>query len=244
MPYFRNNVCRFVILFEGRTGSTYLIESLDSHPNVRALLEMLVGLRKDGAKAQLEWARKALTPRILGRYGAIGFKTKLRDIINPTEFAELLREMHVRIIYMQRRNRIKAVISMINSRRLKNATNDYNLYSQNDRLAPITMDLDKFDDMLLFREKLDSKLEAYVNHLKLPTMTLYYEDLWTDDCSALKSTYNFLGFPFKQTQGKCLKNTSDDLREVIINFDELRSRYIGTPYESMFDEITISKKVT
>ena len=133
---------------------------------------------------------------------------------------------------------------MINSRRLKNATNDYNLYSQNDRLAPITMDLDKFDDMLLFREKLDSKLEAYVNDLKLPTMTLYYEDLWTDDCSALKSTYNFLGLPFKQTQGKCLKNTSDDLREVIINFDELRSRYIGTPYESMFDGITISKKVT
>jgi hypothetical protein len=29
----------------------------------------------------------------------------------------------------------------------------------------------------------------------------------------------------------------NDLREAIVNFDELRARYAGTRYESMFDEV-------
>jgi hypothetical protein len=32
---------RFVILFEGRTGSSWLVESLDSHPAIRAWGEIL-----------------------------------------------------------------------------------------------------------------------------------------------------------------------------------------------------------
>ena len=34
-----------------------------------------------------------------------------------------------------------------------------------------------------------------------------------------------------------LKVTSDDLRDSVKNFDELRARYVGTPYEPMFDEV-------
>ncbi len=41
---------------------------------------------------------------------------------------------------------------------------------------------------------------------------------------------------------KCIKNTSDDLRKVIMNFDELRSHYIGTPFELMFDEVLVPTK--
>ena len=238
---FRDHVCRFVILFEGRTGSTYLIESLDSHPKVRAYGEKLVGLKKDGSKAQLEWVRKVLTPPIIGRRHAIGFKTKLRDIADPTAFAELLKEMQVRIIHLLRRNRIKAIVSTINSCRLKNVTNSYNLYKEDNRLLPSPIDINDFDWELKYREKLDSKLEIYVKNLKLPAQTLYYEDLLIDEFRTLQRTYDFLGVPFKLTKGKCIKNTRDDLREAIINFDELRSHYIGTPYENMFDEVIISR---
>ena len=40
--------------------------------------------------------------------------------------------------------------------------------------------------------------------------------------------------------GQVRKNTNDDLREAVSNFDELRSHYIGTPYEQMFDEVLVS----
>jgi hypothetical protein len=38
-------------------------------------------------------------------------------------------------------------------------------------------------------------------------------------------------------ESRTLKHTNDDLRQVILNFDELRSDYVGTPYECMFDEV-------
>jgi hypothetical protein len=34
-----------------------------------------------------------------------------------------------------------------------------------------------------------------------------------------------------------LKITSDNLREAVTNFDELRACYQGTFYENMFDEV-------
>jgi hypothetical protein len=37
-------------------------------------------------------------------------------------------------------------------------------------------------------------------------------------------------------EGKTLKHTSDDLRQVVVNLDELRARYAGTRYAPMFDE--------
>jgi hypothetical protein len=47
--------------------------------------------------------------------------------------------------------------------------------------------------------------------------------------------------PLKAT---VLKITDDNLRNAIINNDELKAMYIGTQYESMFDEIVVPDKVT
>ena len=50
-----NGLQRFTIFFQGRSGSTYLVEALDSHPRIRCEMERLVGLRKAGADGQLKW---------------------------------------------------------------------------------------------------------------------------------------------------------------------------------------------
>ena len=39
--------------------------------------------------------------------------------------------------------------------------------------------------------------------------------------------------------GKTLKHTRDDLREVVLNFDELRESVAGTTYAAMFDEVLL-----
>jgi hypothetical protein len=48
---------------------------------------------------------------------------------------------------------------------------------------------------------------------------------------------NFLSLPSHPFHSKTTKNTKDNLQDVIENFDELRSNYIGSKYECMFDEI-------
>ena len=126
--------------------------------------------------------------------------------------------------------------------RLKESTGDWNLYKTEDSLSSIDIDIDQFNSWLKRVEEINLKLLNYVNNLELPTLSLYYEDLLIDESTTLKQVCSFLGVEYKHVKGKCMKSTNDDLRNVIINFDELRSHYIGTPYEPMFDEVLVHTK--
>lgn len=111
--YLKHEVTRYVILFIERDGSTYLSNLLASHPDIRGLSERFGTMRQKGlgAKDQLDWARSFLTPSLIGRKAAIGFKTKIRDVLDLQGFAELLAEKRCCIVKMSRRNRVKAVVS-------------------------------------------------------------------------------------------------------------------------------------
>jgi hypothetical protein len=64
-----------------------------------------------------------------------------------------------------------------------------------------------------------------------------YEDLVLHRQRALKEVCRFLRLRYRPLTSPLEKNTSDGLREAVANFDELRSRYVGTRYEAMFDEV-------
>jgi hypothetical protein len=236
---FRHQVTPFVVLFVERAGSTYLITALKSHPGVLALTEKLEALRREGlgSAAQLRWASEFLTPPLIGRHVAIGFKTKLVDVIDQDGFAQLLRERRCRIIQLQRRNAVKAVISTINARRQWEVSGNWNLLNESTRLPAFEVNPDQFDDLLQQRVRLDRDLEDYVEELRLPTLRLYYEDLLQDESAFLDRALGFLTGKRRVLRGATLKNTGDDLRGAIVNFDQLRTLYAGTPYEPMFDEV-------
>jgi LPS sulfotransferase NodH len=237
-------ICRdqarpFVLLFEGRSGSTYLIEALASHPAIYTEGEKLVRLKDKGADRQLQWVREFLARSSHRKYRAIGFKTKFRDILDPEGLSELLRQLQAQIILLQRRNRIKLVVSRSNAIRLNAFTGDWNLYKGEDRIPPASIDVVQFSNWLKRAEERNRKLVGYVQGLELPTFSLYYEDLLVNEQATLEQVCSFLDVEFEAIKGGCIKNTSDDLREAVVNFDELRSHYIGTPYEPMFDEVLL-----
>lgn len=236
-------VVPFVIFFLGRSGSTYLVEALDSHPFVVAGFEELHTVRKRGGSAsdQLECARDFLAPRPAATYHAIGFKTKLHDVLDRGGFRALLGELDARVIVLQRRNAIKWVVSWFNSERLFGLTGDWNLYSSDGRLPPFELDLAMFEERLHeFREG-GRFLAEYVHELERPSLWLYYEDLLVDEERALELAQTFLGVEPMRLRGRALKNTPDDLRAIVSNFDELRARYAGTRYEPMFDEVLVDE---
>jgi LPS sulfotransferase NodH len=140
---------------------------------------------------------------------------------------------------MRRRNRVKAVVSRINARRLYEASGNWNLYKDADRMPPMEIDPDQFAEYLAEREAADDELQAYVDQLNLPTLKIVYEELLVDKQGVLDKIFAFLNIPSKPVQEKTLKNTSDDLRDAVLNFDQLRSQYAGTIYESMFDEVLV-----
>ena len=265
MPTSRRHVMRFVVLFPGRSGSTYVISALDAHPAILAKGEVLDPMRPEGPEKQLEWTRRYLRGPILNRNRAVGFKTKLRDVLDQDGFATILRDLDVRIIYLDRRNDVKHAISRITARRLKDTIGRWNRYDGDARLDPIEVDLEDFQTRLEAVEAEKATISEYVGRLEgrlpaaysvdvafktpvlLPSavaiatelLHLDYEDLLADPTATFHRILAFLGLPPAPIQGSTLKNTSDDLREVVTNFDELRARYTGTPYEAMFDEVLV-----
>jgi len=232
----------FVVLFEGRSGSTYLIECLANHPQIRAEKEILAALRKRvergtaDSSAQLRSVEALFAPGQYD-YNVVGFKTKVKDILDRDGLANEIQKFGTRIILLQRRNRIKLLVSLMNAIQLEKATGEWNLYTESDRQPMLHIDLDKFRQWLETTEESNLALNGYVQQLHLPTLEVYYEDILMDSVMTLERICSFLGVPHQQLEGKCIKNTSDDLRNVLENFDELSTAFRGTRYEEMFDEV-------
>jgi LPS sulfotransferase NodH len=237
MLYPSEQVKKFVILFQGRSGSTYLTEALRSHSKIRAQGEQLVGRKEQGFVAQAQWIREFFKPRPLAPYAAIGFKTKLSDVVDAGEFANLLKSLDVNIIHLERHNMVKQTISWLNSERLYEATGDWNLYKEADRLPHLEVDLEKFADSLSLLEQGKRWLRRYVDKLALPTLRLSYEDLLLDFEGTIERVLDFLEVPLESVESRVKKSTNDDLRQAVSNFEELRAQYVGTTYEQMFDEV-------
>ena len=237
--YFRNQVNLYVLFLVGRVGSTYLTHMLDTHPAIQALGEKSLDFQNRDAVEQVKMTDNWLTPPLIGTTKVLGINAKLVHLADPGKFAQLLHEKNCRIIHLQRRNRVKAVVSHLNGKRLSEATGMWGLFRESDRLPPFSVDPDEFDSVLRKREARDLELADYVDNLQLPTLNLFYEDLQTSKETFLNEVFAFLEVIPKSVHGMTLKITSDDLREVLINFNELRDMYIGTIYEPMFDEIVV-----
>lgn len=230
---------RFVILFVERSGSTYLATLLASHPRILARREEFAHLRQRGidGRGQLEWAAKFWSPGLLSPYRAIGFKTKLVDILDPQGFTRLLAERRVRVIELHRRNLVKAVVSTVNAARLHATSGNWNLLQESDRMPPLRVDPEEFERLLQERIRWDCELRDFAARLRLPLVRLYYEDLLEDESAFVGRVLDFLEVDRRPLRGQTLKNTQDDLSRALVNFEELRLKYAGTPFQAMFEEV-------
>jgi len=237
--FLRKQVTPYVILFIERDGSTYLTSLLISHPHIEAIYERFAVLKQKNVNAadQLIWAKTFFTPRLINRYAAVGFKAKLVDILDLAGFTSLIHEKKVRIIHMQRRNQVKAVVSRINARRLYENSGNWNLYKEVDRMPAFEIDPLIFAKFLQEREQADDELTNYVDHLNLPVLKILYEDLLVNRDKVLAQVLEFLRVKHYPVKENTLKHTSDDLRDVILNYDHLRALYLGTRFENMFSEV-------
>ena len=240
----------YVLVFQARSGSTHLTELLDSHPAIHAQKESFATLvrrgRKRGwsptetARAQLAWMDDYYTSPPTPEVQSWGFKTKFMDIVDRDGFAEVLRKRNVRLVVLTRRNRVKVVVSFLNALRLKDATGGWNLRGDTERLPAFAVDPEEFDTWLRRYDEALVHIKHFADALGQPTLELEYEDLLTAPDPTLERLCTFLGVPCVPMRSSTRKNTNDELRRVVINFDELRARYRESPYGPMFDEVLLS----
>lgn len=222
---------RFILLFAGRTGSSYVMECLDSHPNIVARPEWL-GQRAD--HEQNELIIDFFSNHHSREGYAVGFKTKLRDIKDRETFTSLLHKYGIHILQMQRLNVVKLAISRINSHRVFQRSGKWNLQEGESPLSAFHLAPDELRENIVYMEEQRQELEAFVEALELPTLRIEYEDLLTDEAEMFRRIFAFLGVRDLPVESSFVKATSDDLGLVITNYEELRSQYADTAYAEMF----------
>jgi hypothetical protein len=163
-------IIRFVILFHGRSGGSYLKSLLNSHPKVHAFGETLVG--HENADQQIAKARIRLTVEPDTKLHAIGFKTKFGDVIDFKAFSSLLHELDCRVIYLRRRNWVKWSVSWQNAIRLNDTLGKWNLKSQDRSLGPIAIDPGQFHESLLSFPDMLRVSDEMIRNLELPVLRL------------------------------------------------------------------------
>ncbi len=234
-----DNLCRFVVLFGGRTGSTHLIDILQQQPAVVAKMEHLQHLRGKGADTQLDWVRSLYDQPTPKHVRAIGFKTKLGDVLDKILFADLLDHYGVRVVFMQRRNVVKAAVSIINSHRLFEKTGHWQLFNEADRPDCFEIDIDQLLKMVCNRQGVDEGLAQFVESLDRPKLSVFYEDFLKDEQAELDRIGEFLDVPIVQpaaVQTRIHKVTSDDMSVVLSNFAQVLDALSDPELQAMLCE--------
>ena len=228
---------RYIVFFPGRAGGSFLASNLAEHPEVSVIPEPLGVRMALGATGQARWIRRTYLPWPVRSERAIGITTKLTDICEPDWFADYLRRRHVRVVLLSRENDVKRTISIIRARLLKDETGRWNRRSGVKTVEPTVVDPDEFATKLVRNRERKEALTAYATGLDLPLLRIDYRDLMLESTATLARVFEHIGVAPVPVTGSTLKNTSDDLRASVENFDELRAPYVGTEYEAMFDEV-------
>ena len=236
---------RFIILFEGRTGSSLLGNLLNQHPQVSCLGEEVAALRHEGWAAQRAWIESLFLdtanfrdPRLKGTATALGFKVKLREIADAKAFGQWLDGSDVKVVHQQRLNFVKQVVSSVRAMKLYEQTGHYNLEPDQANLKPGAYAIPKkrFNNTLLWLLEAEHKLALFLAVLTRPVLHSTYEDLCAGMNAEVARVFSFLGVSSQPVEPNTIKLTSDHLREVLENYDDLLAFYSGTGFEKMFTE--------
>ena len=238
-----SEIGKYVILFQGRAGSTLLTEHMRSHPNISAQYEAFSTLPKEWS-VQLDWMTNLFYAENRGNpTQVIGFKTKLSDIADQDLFANFVQDNKIKVIHLFRKNLVKLIVSVIRADRLRKTSGNSNLYDQKNSLGKIHIDPTEFRKQKK-RIRLYRELREYIDGMNVDVCRVRYEDLLYNLDRTLNRLWRYVGVKKHQTDAEVLKNTPDRLEDAVENLDELRASF--PEYERFFaenDEIAAPKIV-
>jgi LPS sulfotransferase NodH len=215
----------YVILFQGRAGSTWLTEHMRDHPEIHAFAEEFdtfpqtwVNQKRWLRNFYIRLPRKDLSIRVLG------FKTKLSSVADPIRFKEFLEQKQIKVIHLERTNPVKLAISIVRADRLRKKCGESNLYDRLQELGKIHISLEEFGQALS-RNQRYQELRQFVSSVDAPKLRLEYEQMLNDEAGSLKQVWRFLGVGPAKTSATVQKNTPDELENAVLNLDELRAAF-------------------
>lgn len=247
--------CFFIIVFEGRTGSSYAVSCLNSHPDIFCYPEILahhsaieqqdiLTRLADGEKIEKS-AQVNLNPMYFhggmkqaGVLQAVGFKAKLQDIWRVSDFYDYLYRYRFRLIYLKRRNIIKSALSMLNAHHLVREYGDghWNASRKGQVQGAFYVPPDDLLTQLQERIHLEKWHQRFFDLYEEDKIQLSYEDMLQDEGHFMSRMLGFLQVQQNTLRGRFLKNTPNRLQDAILNYDEIQRLFLNTYFERFFDD--------
>jgi LPS sulfotransferase NodH len=143
----------------------------------------------------------------------------------------LIENKELAVIHIKRRNILKTHLS-----RLRAVQNDkwVNISGELEENPPITIDYEQcLEDFITTRTSEDKHDHLFQDH---PKMVVYYEDLARDYQAVMDQVQSFLGVDHQQLTPETFVQSVQPLSASITNYDELKTRFYGTPWEEFFEE--------
>jgi hypothetical protein len=242
----------YIIIFEGRNGSSHLVSMLNGHPGTICYPEIMPSLdAPDQCAAILTVSAGAGLHLLCGfaaadfyfpdgfqkkwemrPFLATGFKTKVSDFKNIVSAIQQLEQENYMLIYLQRGNPLRAVLSLINGKELEKNTGDWNVRDPQYVQGQFTVDLDEFRQQLEHRILVESLHRWFYTAFKGPKISALYEDLVKDEEAFLARILEFLELPplERKPRGAFVKLMPESLRAAVLNYDDLVHAYRNTEF--------------
>lgn len=228
---------RAVIVTSQRTGSTFLAKCLDSHPQIRCYLEILL----KGDKHYNPESRKRLAQFLDSFYArneapVMAFKVMYNQlIIDPRPLWYIVKNIDIRVIHLRRDNLLKQHVSnMLNKQNRQlglpahtttpvSATSIY----INPRLA-------------IFRMRMVRWMFEFLGHLlrKHPYIELVYENMIDGQSlssGASREITRLLDIDDAPMYSDLVKLNPNSLETMLQNYDEIIHALRGTEFERFLD---------
>jgi hypothetical protein len=249
----------FVVLTLARTGSSWLIDLLDSHPDVVAYGELfgLDGREENGEKygrhdvpyfesyvreqgglrtrlkpvAQIDYLNH-LTQMHAG--SSVGFKLTYKEAALNPGLLPTLTLRRAPVIHLIRSNALDAIVSweVARSRRIFHLQQG----EESPPFAPVRLDAGSLAQQLDWREFAVTRMRARILTLRLPYVEAFYEELMgprSEEKIAGILDYLGLELPPGLLKSKLMRVSDVPTSSAIANFDEVCDALAGTRFEWM-----------
>lgn len=210
---------KFLIFGAGRSGSSLLVDLLDSHPQIRCEGEIL--------------HHRVLFPRLYvscraatAAQDAYGFKLlsyqlrQVQKMHDPGLFLQRLHESRWKIIYLVRRNILRRALSNLYARHRQK------FHARRDErpTEAVRMPVD-VSELLSWMEGME-RLNRFEQQLlsDLPHLHIVYEDDLQDSHDhqpTVDRIFLYLGLPSARVKSNLVKATPRDLSDFVANHEEL-----------------------
>jgi LPS sulfotransferase NodH len=243
----QRDYARFMILGRSRVGSTYLMRLLNSHPEavmypaVYHSIDAKIGrpyigdmdaplaLRQKDPVAFLDQYIYRDYPGYIRACGFKLFYSHAREASQQPLWSYIERSPEIRIIHLQRKSLLRNIVSGLIARK----TGRYIDYRGTPSSKAISLGTDELRSHFeRLRRQQARHRETFRHH---QVLDIYYEDLVDDFSVQMRNIQRFLGLSVRlDLSGGIRRQNPEPIRDLVVNFDELKLYFEGTEWEWNF----------